>query len=40
MNMSKTRQSGFTLLELMAVVAFITLVSGSIFLMLNSQNRK
>jgi len=36
MNMSKTRQSGFTLLELMAVVAFITLVSGSIFLMLNT----
>jgi prepilin-type N-terminal cleavage/methylation domain-containing protein len=40
MNMRKTRQSGFTLIELMAVVAFITLVSGSIFLMLNTATQR
>jgi type II secretory pathway component PulJ len=40
MNMHKTRQSGSTLMELMAVVAFITLVSGSIFLMLNTATQR
>lgn len=40
MNMRKIRQDGFTLLELMAVMAFITLIAGSIFLVLNMATQR
>lgn len=34
--MRKTRESGFTLIEMLAVMAFTVLIGGSIFLMLNT----